>query len=116
MNLVVSEESLIIKLFRSEQAFYFQNPQSLKNMEFAGPEFDDDDQILLVEIERSFLHFYDFLGKSEAFKLFQKFRQTTSSITNPNKRKLVLIRKLDILKNDASRGTHQGICRTSIHF
>ena len=60
--------------------------------------FDEDDQILLVETERRFLGFYGFLGRAGAFELFQKFRQTAQSIQNDQKRKELLLRKLDLLK------------------
>ena len=64
---------------------------------------DEDDLILLVEVERYFMKYYDFLGKADAFRLFEKFGQTASRISSVERRKVFIQQKLAYLKQDLGR-------------
>jgi hypothetical protein len=86
--------------------------------------FDEDDQIILRETEKYFMTYYDFLGEGEAFKLFDKFRQTVESIKDTKNRKALLNRKFVILRRELAEvgrdmqtnGTHKMVvasCQTS---
>jgi hypothetical protein len=71
-------------------------------------EFDDDDHIILLDIEDRFLKFYDFVGKTEAFRLFERFRQTALSVTNVQKRKAILCQKLEVLNLETKFASGSG--------
>jgi hypothetical protein len=77
-----------------------------------GPALDGDDVLLLIDIESHFFRYYDFLGKTKAFRLFEEFREVALSMKSAEKRKHLLKHKLFLMKTADGRsepsGTHDG--------
>jgi hypothetical protein len=72
------------------------------------PNFDQDDTLLLLEMEKLFLQYYTCLGEARAFELFQEFRKTAKKMSIKNRR-VFMNRQFVVLRNKLAKTGYKHI-------